>query len=266
MSQGEHIASARSRLSALRASLQRDIVRLLDELDSKGGELVGTQDALSNAVRVRSQILDLLRSEGAPVALSIAEKGTEEAAAEVLRKRNTHEVTRDAPGGQITTQAEAHRAALAAASGTLDDLPSVWADAADEIRQAIDRATVTGGRVGDLRAAIAERLQVAQHQSEVVMEAAIRGAVTKATILDAERAARETGDPMGYLYDGPEDSKTRPFCDGVVGKVYTLAALRRLDNGQGLPVETHRGGYRCRHRLSPIPLDDAEAEGYEVVR
>lgn len=54
-----------------------------------------------------------------------------------------------------------------------------------------------------------------------------------------------------FLYDGPLDQVTRPFCQKHVGKVYTLEELKGLDNGQGLPVEIYLGGYNCRHRLIP---------------
>ena len=55
-----------------------------------------------------------------------------------------------------------------------------------------------------------------------------------------------------FLYIGPDDKITRPFCRELVGGIFTLAELRAMDNGQDLPVEVFRGGYNCRHRLRPI--------------
>lgn len=65
-----------------------------------------------------------------------------------------------------------------------------------------------------------------------------------------------------FVYFGPDDNKTRPFCRARVDKVYTLAELRKMDNGQGLPVEQYLGGYNCRHHLAPVDLATAKELGY----
>lgn len=65
-----------------------------------------------------------------------------------------------------------------------------------------------------------------------------------------------------YLYDGPSDDDViRPFCQEHVGKIYTIDEIRALDNGQGLPVETYKGGYNCRHEW--VPLSDELAAKIE---
>jgi len=55
-----------------------------------------------------------------------------------------------------------------------------------------------------------------------------------------------------YLYTGPLDGLTRPFCKALVGKVVTGEQMRKLNNGQGLNVMTSCGGYNCRHTWSPV--------------
>ena len=55
-----------------------------------------------------------------------------------------------------------------------------------------------------------------------------------------------------YLYTGPDDGLTRKFCSPLVGKVVSEAQMKKLSNGQGLPVRTGGGGYNCRHSWSPI--------------
>lgn len=55
-----------------------------------------------------------------------------------------------------------------------------------------------------------------------------------------------------YLYTGPIDGITRPFCRELVNKVVTDKQLNRLNNNQGLSVITSGGGYNCRHSWSPI--------------
>ena len=55
-----------------------------------------------------------------------------------------------------------------------------------------------------------------------------------------------------YLYTGPMDGLTRPFCIPLVNKVVTEKQMTRLNNGQGLAVKTSGGGYNCRHSWSPV--------------
>jgi hypothetical protein len=55
-----------------------------------------------------------------------------------------------------------------------------------------------------------------------------------------------------FLYTGPLDGVTRKFCDPLVDKVVSDSQMRKLNNGQGLPVRTAGGGYNCRHSWSPV--------------
>jgi hypothetical protein len=67
------------------------------------------------------------------------------------------------------------------------------------------------------------------------------------------------------LYRGPQDVKTRPFCEQHVGKVYTVAEINAMDNGpsQPKPVLYYGGGWNCRHVWSPVPDDASETEEEE---
>ncbi|TAK59415.1 MAG: hypothetical protein EPO24_07710 [Bacteroidetes bacterium] len=54
-----------------------------------------------------------------------------------------------------------------------------------------------------------------------------------------------------FKYDGPVNATTRPFCREHAGKIYTIAELDAMDNGQGLkPTSVYLGGYRCQHYLT----------------
>lgn len=64
------------------------------------------------------------------------------------------------------------------------------------------------------------------------------------------------GKNVRFIYTGPLDSSTRPFCANHVGESYSLAELDKLDNGQGLSVRTSLGGYNCRHYLVPDGSSD----------
>ena len=261
MALGDDVSGANQRLSQIRIGLQAQIRSLLERINTEDGRAV--RDELGNADRIRSQVLEVLRSSGAPVVLTVGEQAAMQAVKTALggkapgRSRNVDPVS-------ISTRAQAEATVRAVAAAVLDDIVPIWANAADEIRKAIDKG-LTGQPLSRVMSEVADRLDITIGQSNVLIEAAIRAAYQRATILEAEAGAQGTGEPMGYLYDGPDDAKKRPFCRAVIGRVYTLEAIRRLDNGQGLPVETYRGGYNCRHRLSPITLEDARAEGYEIV-
>lgn len=55
-----------------------------------------------------------------------------------------------------------------------------------------------------------------------------------------------------YIYLGPDDNVTRPFCQQRVGNTYTMKEIQGWDNGQGLPAAIYLGGYNCRHQLRPV--------------
>jgi hypothetical protein len=62
-------------------------------------------------------------------------------------------------------------------------------------------------------------------------------------------------DTQRYLFAGPVDAKTRPFCLKHVGKVYTRDELDALDNGQTGSTFLTMGGYNCRHH--PVAISRA---------
>jgi hypothetical protein len=62
-----------------------------------------------------------------------------------------------------------------------------------------------------------------------------------------------------YLYTGPKDGITRPFCRALIDLVVNSRQMSRLNNGQGLSVKTSGGGYNCRHSWSPVTEGFIEA-------
>jgi len=67
--------------------------------------------------------------------------------------------------------------------------------------------------------------------------------------------AEETG-VTEFLYVGPNDAKTRPFCENLLDSrsppIYTKAEIEGMSNGQGLTVSQAAGGYNCRHHWRPV--------------
>jgi len=64
-----------------------------------------------------------------------------------------------------------------------------------------------------------------------------------------------------FLYEGANDSATRPFCKAIVGKVFTKKQIAKLNNKQGLGVLLNGGGYNCRHRWLPVSKEYVKSNG-----
>lgn len=58
-----------------------------------------------------------------------------------------------------------------------------------------------------------------------------------------------------YLYMGPADKATRPFCIDRVGKMFTVKEINGMDNGMGLDVWLNGGGWNCRHSWVPVAAE-----------
>lgn len=78
----------------------------------------------------------------------------------------------------------------------------------------------------------------------------------------SQKKAQDVGLEL-FLYLGPDDDVTRPFCEERVGQVFDIDQIRDWDNGQGLPADIYLGGYNCRHQLVPVTEEEAREEyGY----
>lgn len=95
------------------------------------------------------------------------------------------------------------------------------------------------------------RFGISSGKSQTLIETTVRGFDRASTFAAANNAGITT-----FIYDGPS-SNIRPFCEDLIkrssrGEKFTLADIERLDNGQGLNVIVHCGGYNCRHRWKPL--------------
>lgn len=69
-----------------------------------------------------------------------------------------------------------------------------------------------------------------------------------------------------YLYVGPDDKITRPFCKDLLDKnpaIYTREEISGMRNDQTADVMTTGGGYNCRHHWRPISIESARTMGYD---
>lgn len=74
-----------------------------------------------------------------------------------------------------------------------------------------------------------------------------------------------------FEYYGPNDSKTRPFCAGLVNYRFQMSQIEQMVNGLGFSVKHTCGGPNCRHEWLAVPLQfqaeepDKMATEYEYV-
>lgn len=122
--------------------------------------------------------------------------------------------------------------------------------AQSKILPAIQRAIEQAARTGKDPVEIARKAARRANRADAAAQAEI--ATAKASI---DRIMRmKTAADAGYeyfRYTGPT-ANLRAFCSWHVGNTYHISDIDRMDNGQGLPVRTHCGGYHCRHRWAPV--------------
>jgi hypothetical protein len=262
-----YASEARRRLEAIRAAINRDLVMRLARLSTRGGVLTSTdaQD-LDAARKVRAEVIALLREDALPVVITTAEVQME-AAVDAALLRGPEIPRFDEAGKPVafSMDAKAKDQIARSVSGVLDEVAAAFKDGAVRMRRAIDLGLSTNASLADVTAEVQTALDTTFSKASVAVGTAIRGASRAALVMQAERGAQAVGEEMVYLWLGPSDSKNRDICEDNVGRAFTLAALKRMDNDMGLPVETYAGGWECRHKLSPLLRSEAIEEGYEVV-
>lgn len=120
------------------------------------------------------------------------------------------------------------------------------------IRTEVMRKILTGEKpnIENLRDEL-EPKQFSQLETEINTQAA---ATQRAAVMaKADRFGIDS-----FLYRGPDDKRTRPFCRHVLSKkpaIYTRAEIEELNSlpeASGMDVFTFCGGYNCRHYWSPV--------------
>lgn len=119
------------------------------------------------------------------------------------------------------------------------------------------RSSVSGETLSEAIARIGNRLE--RSLSRAATEARTTFAIFDRAI--AAQAGAEAGAEL-YLYVGPRDGITRPFCGVLAGLVLDRAQVAALDNGQTAVAPLYAGGgYNCRHALSPVSAGLVERLG-----
>lgn len=131
-------------------------------------------------------------------------------------------------------------------------------DVGDNIGRALQRIALDGvlglRPVDRLILDVRDHLDVTERQARTWYDTAV-------SVFSREiEQATSDGDPDElFVYIGPDDEKTRPFCDKWLGKVRTREFWEKQDNGQSGAgnVMVMAGGWNCRHVLKRVSkLDD----------
>lgn len=131
---------------------------------------------------------------------------------------------------------------------------------AEELKSTIMRSVLTGipPNVNELHQDIGDSVL---NSIETELNTSVAGFNQSLNNAKAEEAGLNL-----YLYVGPDDDATRPFCDETLHAkeppIYTKEEIEELDNGQGLEVFVYGGGYNCRHQWSALDLETAKSLGY----
>lgn len=129
----------------------------------------------------------------------------------------------------------------------------------DDVAALVMRNVIVGGAIlpAELRDRISGTLlSTVQTETNTALASFYRTVTSK--------KAEEVGLSL-FLYIGPDDKVTRPFCRHVLERdpaIYTRREIEQMDNGQGLDVMTSGGGYNCRHHWRPVSEDYAKELGY----
>lgn len=129
----------------------------------------------------------------------------------------------------------------------------------DFFRKEVRRAIAAGLGAESFRRRLEEKTDAFGEQFATVAQTQIAAYNNLLTFKIAEESGIET-----FLYSGPLNPTTRPFCRAHVGKIFTKEQILKMDNGQGLPVMETCGGYNCRHQW--VATEQEKPESKKILR
>jgi hypothetical protein len=244
-------------LAEVAASVEAALRAEMGKLDTEQGKLESTRHNLTQLARIREQVIARAEREGMREVVEVLGRELPRIVRDVVESYPAFEPFAADIGPDLARFVD----------GAEDEIASAFRSASTEVARAIRIGVTTGHELDRAIADVAQRLDTTLGRAHTAVDTAIRGYQRTATVEMTTRAV-DAGVDMLLLYDGPDDGKTRPFCDQHVGRAFTREALARLDNGAGQPKPVHAylGGFSCRHRLSPMTAQDAAEEGVTIVR
>jgi hypothetical protein len=228
--------------------LRRRIITLTSQLEAEGGRVISTQVNLGVARQAAQELQRTIEEAGFGDLIRVAlEEMGDLGKYQGLGQTRVARVVREVAWSADTLDAF-HDIKLR-------ELVSVSEDAIRRIEQTLLRGIVGAQDRAELLNEVVAELEISLPQAKTIYDTALsefsRVAVTSTA----------TGDPdEAFLYSGPIDGLTRPFCLERVGKVYTRDEIDQMDNGQLDNTLITGGGYNCRHIWAPVPADQDVGE------
>lgn len=224
--------------------LRERIVQITNQLIAEGGRVISTRVNLGIARAAARELEATLAASGYA--------GLVEDALTTMGALGKYQ------GLGQTTVARVERAAAWTADSLdafrqmkLTALLDVPAEVIRQVEQTLLRGVVGAQGRAELLNELLAQLDVSLPQARTIYETALsefsRIAVTSTSTGEAGEA---------FLYSGPIDGLTRPFCLERVGKVFVRSDIEQMDNGQLDNTLITGGGYNCRHTWLPVPPDD----------
>jgi hypothetical protein len=224
------------------------IRRLLRQLETDTtGRIAATETNLALALRMRQDLTRALEDGGYPELVTRAADAPLDRLARQLLDPRTR------TGQAVQLAAFDLDALVAMKQLRLAELLQVGDDVAVQLWRITLDGVVGARPVLDLVDDIADVLDISARHARTVYDTAV------ATFSRQVEQLGTTGAPdEAFLYVGPDDEKTRPFCEAHVDRVYSRAAIDTMDNGQLPNVLLTAGGYNCRHLWKRVSRLDQE--------
>ncbi len=244
-------------LQKLLENLDRTIDRILRRLGVDDDDRVLPRAQLGNLTTVRRQVVEAIEKAGGR-------------AVGVLDRRMLQAAQRAASLSDIPDEflPDAQRAIAQIQDGRTREITRMFTAEVDAVIAAINAGIVGSVPIDRLVADVAARTGAAVSKTQALIDTAIMAA-GRSVVVDGVAAINNGRDEPVLLlrYVGPLDTKTRPFCRRILGAgaVYTPEAVAALDNGQGLPVTTSCGGWRCRHSWAATTAENARGRGWRII-
>jgi hypothetical protein len=147
------------------------------------------------------------------------------------------------------------RALARLAERGIDDLLVRGQEAGERLREIVVHGANGNTPIADLVEKLSEAAGITLRQAVVEAQTQLMAFHRDGLAVESYDAGIDL-----FEYTGPDDGIIRDFCSLYVGKIVTLQDLDEADNGsQPKPVSRFLGGWRCRHSLSPLSLEEAQA-------
>jgi len=228
---GDAIRVTDKALREIMRAIDAEINRLAASLNTVNGNLADDRFNLKTMSDIRKQTLEFIKRQSPKLVESFSEK-LPDIVEEVLEEYP--ELGRFAP--RILEDLE--RTFLDSAREMNAVLQE---EVADELTRTVRHSIAGGANMKKMQSEIRKAMDTSQTRVAVLIERSVRNFQDETLRSAAKQRTELTGEKLYYLYLGPDDAKTRPFCEARVGKALTQKAADSLKGT--------RERFNCRHSL-----------------